>query len=226
LKNNNLLSNTLIIFVSDNGPWIIKNEEGGSSGLLRDGKGSTWEGGMRVPMIAHWEGKISPATLNTQTTSTLDLYTSLLKLVGQEIPKETIYNGKDISNLFLGNESEKIEEKPFFFYGAKQLHAIRKGKWKLHIHTSSQTKREYFEGKTPLLFNINEDPSEKYDLAKKFPKIVNELLQEIESHKNEIKAQPDFFQKERLASRKEHLAVEKKVTLKNQPHPNYNNNNT
>lgn len=222
LKYNNLLSNTLIIFVSDNGPWIIKNEEGGSSGLLRDGKGSTWEGGMRVPMIAHWEGKISPATLNTQTTSTLDLYTSLLKLVGQEIPKETIYDGKDISNLFLGNESEKIEEKPFFFYGAKQLHAIRKGKWKLHIHTSSQTKREYFEGKTPLLFNINEDPSEKYDLAKKFPKIVNELLQEIESHKNEIKAQPDFFQKERLASRKEHLAFEKKVTLKNPPHPNYN----
>ena len=226
LKTNNLSKNTLVIFVSDNGPWIIKNEEGGSSGLLRDGKGSTWEGGMRVPMIAHWEGKIAPAILNTQPTSTLDLYTSLLKLVGQEIPKETIYDGKDISNLFLGTASEKIEEEPFFFYGPKKLHAIRKGKWKLHVHTSSQTKRQYFEGKTPLLFNINEDPSEKYDLAEKFPEIVNGLLQEIESHKSEINAQPDFFQKERLASRKEHLGFEKKVTLKNPPHYNYNNTNT
>ncbi|MFK7775956.1 MAG: sulfatase [Saprospiraceae bacterium] len=226
LKTNNLSKNTLVIFVSDNGPWIIKNEEGGSSGLLRDGKGSTWEGGMRVPMIAHWEGQISPAILNTQPASTLDLYTSLLKLVGQEIPKETIYDGKDISNLFLGNESEILAEEPFFFYGSKRLHAIRKGKWKLHVQTSSQTNLEYFEGKTPLLFNINEDPSEKYDLAEKFPEIVNELLQEIENHKNEINAQPNFFQKERLASRKEHLAFEKKVTLKNPPHPNYSNTNT
>lgn len=226
LKINNLSKNTLVIFVSDNGPWIIKNEEGGSSGLLRDGKGSTWEGGMRVPMIAHWEGKISPTILNTQPTSTLDLYTSLLKLVGQNIPKETVYDGKDISNLFLGKNNEVAVEQPFFFYGPKKLHAIRKGKWKLHVHTSSQTKRQYFEGKTPLLFNLNEDPSEQYDLAEEFPDIVNELLQEIESHKNDIKSQPDFFQKERLASRKEHLAFEKKVTLKNPPHPNYYNTNT
>ena len=226
LKINNLSKNTLVIFVSDNGPWIIKNEEGGSSGLLRDGKGSTWEGGMRVPMIAHWEGKFAPAILNTQPTSTLDLYTSLLKLVGQEIPKETIYDGKDISNLFLGKVSEKSAQEPFFFYGSKKLHAIRKGKWKLHVHTSSQTKREYFAGKTPLLFNLNEDPSEQYDLVEQFPEIVNELLQEIEIHKNEIKVQPDFFQKERLAQRKEHLAFEKKVILKNPPHPNYNNINT
>jgi arylsulfatase A len=226
LKINNLSKNTLVIFVSDNGPWIIKNAEGGSSGLLRDGKGSTWEGGMRVPMIAHWEGKIAPAILNTQPTSTLDLYTSLLKLVGQEIPKETIYDGKDISNLFLGKVSEKSALEPFFFYGSKKLHAIRKGEWKLHVHTSSQTKREYFAGKTPLLFNLNEDPSEQYDLAEQFPEIVNELLQEIEIHKNEIKAQPDFFQKERLAQRKKHLAFEKKVILKNPPHPNYNNINT
>jgi arylsulfatase A len=226
LKINNLSKNTLVIFVSDNGPWIIKNAEGGSSGLLRDGKGSTWEGGMRVPMIAYWEGKIAPAILNTQPTNTLDLYNSLLKLVGQEIPKETIYDGKDISNLFLGKVSEKSALEPFFFYGSKKLHAIRKGEWKLHVHTSSQTKREYFAGKTPLLFNLNEDPSEQYDLVEQFPEIVNELLQEIEIHKNEIKAQPDFFQKERLAQRKKHLAFEKKVILKNPPHVNYNNINT
>ncbi|MFK8009279.1 MAG: sulfatase-like hydrolase/transferase [Saprospiraceae bacterium] len=226
LKINNLSKNTLILFVSDNGPWIIKNEEGGSSGLLRDGKGSTWEGGMRVPMIAHWEGKISPANLNTQPTSTLDLYTSLLKLVGQEIPKETIYDGKDISNLFLGKSSEESVQQSYFFYGSKKLHAIRKGKWKLHIHTSSQTKRQYFDGKTPLLFNLNKDPSEQYDLTEQFPEVVNELLRDIEIHKNKIEAQPNFFQKERLASRKKHLAFEKSVILKNPPHPNYNSINT
>lgn len=226
LKVNKLSKNTLVVFASDNGPWIIQKEEGGSSGLLRDGKGSTWEGGMRVPMIAHWEGKISPAILNTQPTSTLDLYASLLKLVGQKIPKETIYDGKDISHLFLGREKNKSEALPFFFYGSNKLHAIRKGKWKLHIHTSSQTEKKYFAGKTPLLFNLNEDPSELYDLSDQFPEIVNELLQEIENHISKIKTQPDFFQKERLASQKKHLAFEKKVILKNPPHPNYYNTNT
>lgn len=226
LEKNKLSENTLVIFASDNGPWLIKNQEAGSSGLLRDGKGSTWEGGMRVPMMASWKGKIAPASLTTQPTSTLDLYTSLLKLVGQKIPEGTIYDGKDVSNIFLGEKKSEKVEHPFFYYGPKKLHAIRKGKWKLHIHTSSQTRKDYFNGTLPLLFNLNEDPSEKYDLSKQHPDVVNTLLQEIENHKNELVSQPDFFQEERLANRNEHLAFEKKVVLKNPPHPKYANLNT
>ena len=226
LEKNKLSENTLVIFASDNGPWLIKNQEAGSSGLLRDGKGSTWEGGMRVPMIARWKGKITPSSFVTQPTSTLDLYTSLLKLGGQKIPEGTIYDGKDVSNIFLGEKKSEKVEQPFFYYGPKKLHAIRKGKWKLHIHTSSQTKKNYFNGTLPLLFNLNEDPSEKYDLSRQHPEVVNVLLQEIEDHNNVIANQPDFFQKERLSNRNRHLAFEKKVILKNQPHPNYPNLNT
>jgi arylsulfatase len=226
LEKNNLSEKTLVIFASDNGPWLIKKQEAGSSGLLRDGKGSTWEGGMRVPMVASWKGKIAPSSLATQPTSTLDLYTSLLKLVGQKIPEGTVYDGKDVSNIFLGEKKSEEIEKPFFYYGPKKLHAVRKGKWKLHIHTSSQIRKDYFNGTLPLLFNLNEDPSEKYDLSKQHSDIVNMLLQEIENHNNELNNQPDFFQKERLANRIEHLAFEKKVILKNLPNPKYGDANT
>src|SRR5690606_28655273 len=74
--------NTLVVFTSDNGPWIIKGTLGGSAGLLRDGKGSTWEGGMRVPGIAYWPGRITPGSLNASRASTLDLFPTFLRLAG------------------------------------------------------------------------------------------------------------------------------------------------
>ncbi len=185
--------NTLVVFTSDNGPWIIKGAEGGSAGLFRDGKGSTWEGGMRVPAIVYWPGKIPAGTLNATRTSTLDLYPTLLRLAGRELPGGRTIDGRDISQVLFDNTSSQ-EERVFFFYGSRNtVHAVRKGKWKLHIHTSSQTGADYFNGKLPLLFDLENDPSEKYDLSDKHPDIVKDLQAEIRIQDEAVSRESNFF---------------------------------
>ncbi len=192
LKALNLDKNTLVFFTSDNGPWIIKNEKGGSSGLLRDGKGSTWEGGMRVPGIAWWPGQIKANSIQTQRASTLDIYTTALNLVGGEAPKDRPIDGRDISNLLKGEGMS--EGAPYFYHGpGNRLHAIRKGPWKLHIKTSSQTGKDYFEGKLPLLFNLSIDPSEEWEVSKDNPEVVADLQAEIDNYLARLKSQPTFF---------------------------------
>ena len=185
--------NTIVWFTSDNGPWILKGLRGGSSGLLRDGKGSTWEGGMRVPGLAWWPGKIPANTVNEQMASTLDLYTSMLSLAGVAVPTDQSVDGQNILPL-LTNPNASDTTKAFFYYGPRELHAIRKGKWKLHIKTSSQLKLDYFNGHIPLLFNLDEDPGEQYPLEDQHPEIVNELLKMIQDHKQSIIEQSNYWE--------------------------------
>ena len=219
LKRNGLSENTLVFFTSDNGPWIIKDEKGGTSGLLRDGKGSTWEGGMRVPGIAYMEGKTAKSKVVQTPVSTLDLYTSFLKMSGFEFSENHQVNGRDIRPLFFDEKSE-TEKAPYFFYGPNHLHAVRKGPWKLHVRTSSQTGKDYFDGKIPLLFNLDADPSEQYDLAEQHPVIVKELTKEIETQNSFVKSHKNFFQIDREKEQFMHLALEKAVELKNAPQRN------
>lgn len=208
-----LSENTLLVFTSDNGPWIIKNEKGGSSGLLRDGKGSTWEGGMRVPGIAVWKNKIKAQTVCNQRASTLDLYHSFLKIAGQELPKH-IVDGEDISDWLSGKlEPNDLRKTAYFYYGPKTLHAVRKGAWKLHVKTSSQTGKDYFDGKLPLLFNVETDPSEQYELSEKHPEIVADLMKEIDKHQQTIVDNPNFYKKDREHAEINHLGIGKKVTF-------------
>ncbi|MEZ4918444.1 MAG: sulfatase [Saprospiraceae bacterium] len=118
--------NTLVLFTSDNGPWITQKQNAGSAGPLRDGKGSTWEGGMRVPAIARWPGKI-PATSNeSRPCATIDVYRSFCTLAGAS-PKEHACDGLDISGLLGGEQTAFPEERVFFYYGpGNQLQAVRK----------------------------------------------------------------------------------------------------
>lgn len=192
LQAQGIAENTLVFFTSDNGPWIIKDERGGSSGLLRDGKGSTWEGGMRVPGIAWWPGTIKAGTVQTQRASTLDLYQTAFRLTGQNTPEDRPVDGRDISNLLRGQSMEEGE--PYFYYGLNnRLMAVRKGPWKLHITTHSQTGKDYFEGKLPLLFNLSIDPSEKYEVSDDNPEIVAQLQGFIETHQKQLESEPTFF---------------------------------
>lgn len=195
LKEQNLDENTLVFFTSDNGPWIIKGLRGGSSGLFRDGKGSTWEGGMRVPAIAYWPKTIPPATVCMTPASTVDLFETIRELTGASIPNGKINDGNSIAPLLLQN-GDLPANRAFFFYGrGNELHAIRKGSWKLHIKTYSQTGKQYFDGKIPLLFNLNEDPSEEHDVAEEHPAVIQDLMAEIERHKKEVEATSNFFDK-------------------------------
>ncbi|MEN7549467.1 sulfatase [Rapidithrix thailandica] len=194
LRKNGLDKNTLVWFTSDNGPWLIKGADGGSAGLLRDGKGSTWEGGMRVPSVAWWPGQIEEQSVNGELTSTIDLYPTLLSLVGGTVPTDRLMDGKDIAAYLFPKKNRNVTTKPFFYYGFNQtIFAVRKGPWKLHIRTHSQLKVDYFNKELPLLFNLEEDPSEKYNLAKQHPEIVNELLKEIEAQQQRVAGNPDFY---------------------------------
>lgn len=195
LKQEGLDKNTLVWFISDNGPWIIKGEKGGSSGLFRDGKGSTWEGGVRVPCIAYCPGQIEPA-INGSVITAMDVYATNVWLSGFKLPKDYVMDGSVVAS-YLGykNAGEKKQEPYFYFGTGQQLFAVRYGKWKLHIKTFSQTRIDYFNGELPLLFNLETDPSETYNLACEYPEVVNSLKRLMHNKLEEIENTGNYFDK-------------------------------
>jgi arylsulfatase A len=195
LENEGLDKNTIIWFTSDNGPWIIKNEEGGSAGLFRDGKGSTWEGGVRVPCFAYYPGQIEPSVNNAVITA-MDIYATNLWLSGYKLPSDHVTDGFVIASYLGYKDTEEKKNEPYFYFGVgNKLQAVRHGKWKLHIKTNSQLGIDYFDGELPLLFNLEVDPSEKYNLASEYPEIVKTLNELIESKIEEINKTGSFFDK-------------------------------
>lgn len=195
LENEGLDKNTIIWFMSDNGPWIIKNKEGGSAGLFRDGKGSTWEGGVRVPCFAYCPGQIEPSVNNTVITA-MDIYATNLWLSGYKLPSDHVTDGFVIASYLGYKNIEEKKNEPYFYFGVgNKLQAVRHGKWKLHIKTNSQLGIDYFEGELPLLFNLEVDPSEKYNLASEYPEIVKILKELIENKLQEINKTGSFFDK-------------------------------
>ena len=138
LKDNGLDQNTLVIFTTDNGPWLSYGEHAGSSGPLREGKGTCWEGGVRVPCIMRWPGKIPPGTASNAMLMTIDLFPTIAKLVGAELPRQPIV-GLDVWPLIAGEPDAKNPHEAYlFYYEVNQLHAITSGdgRWKLQLpHT-------------------------------------------------------------------------------------------
>ena len=126
LRREGLAGNTLVFFTSDNGPWLIQGEAGGSAGLLREGKGSTWEGGMREPGIAWSPGRVPAGRVTHELACTMDLFATFLKLSGGELPKDRIIDGLDIRPLLLGTGPSP--RNVFFYYRGTQLYAARKAR--------------------------------------------------------------------------------------------------
>ncbi|MCX6377798.1 MAG: sulfatase, partial [Armatimonadetes bacterium] len=131
LKDLGLDENTLVVFTSDNGPWLIRGQDGGSALPLRSGKGSTWEGGMREPCIMRWPGRIPAGTSCSEISSVMDLCPTLARLAGAQMPSDRIIDGKDILPLMTGASGAKSPHEAFFYYRQEQLQAVRSGKWKL-----------------------------------------------------------------------------------------------
>ncbi|MEM9141470.1 MAG: sulfatase [Bacteroidota bacterium] len=188
LTNLGLEKNTLVFFTSDNGPWLVKRERGGSAGLLRGGKGSTWEGGMRVPGIAWWPETVPKGHLAMEACNTMDLYVTALKLAGAALPEERRLDGRDIQAI-LTREEEMPGPKPFFYYPPRgTVHAVRKGPWKLHVQIQGKEHLAYFkEEELPLLFNLDSDPSETYNVAMAHPEVVQDLSYELNTHTQHLK---------------------------------------
>lgn len=182
LRKEGLDKNTLVFFTSDNGPWLIMNQAGGSAGLLRDGKGATYEGGMRVPGIAWWPGRIQSGTVTREMACQMDLFTTSLALAGAEPPRDRVIDGLDITRVLLGKGPSPRNS--FLYYRGTQLYAVRKGDYKAHLITrSSYGKDEAVKHDSPLLFNLAVDPSEQFNVSTNHPQVVAELLQEVEKHR-------------------------------------------
>lgn len=193
LKDNGLDKNTLVIFTSDNGPWLIYKQQAGSAGPLREGKASMYEGGFRVPCIV-WGGMVR-ASLVTDMGSTLDLLPTFCEMAHIPLPADRVYDGVSLSNVFKGKSASKRES--FYFYRGSELYAVRKGNYKAHFMyrpAYGAGKKEIYE--TPVLYDMGTDPEELYNVADRHPKIVSELKKLAEEHKASIVVKESIFDKQ------------------------------
>jgi arylsulfatase A-like enzyme len=187
LRDEGLDKNTLVVFTSDNGPWLVFRDKGGSAGLLREGKGTSYEGGMRVPAIFWWPEKIKSAIIH-ETGSTLDLFLTINRIAGIDIPNDRIYDGNDISEV-LFNQGNTSRENIFYYHG-EEVFAIRHGDWKIHFKTLENIytpKAQIIEHNPPMLFNLANDPSEKYNVASENQDIIISFEVILKSHLKSIK---------------------------------------
>ena len=177
LRELKLDENTLVVFTSDNGPWLIKGADGGSALPLRGGKGSTWEGGVRVPTIARWPGKIAPSSVCDAVAGTIDLLPTCVSIAGGKVPAEPVIDGRDLSPLLFGKTTESPREAHYYF-ASYNLQAVRQGPWKLAIATQPETmgKSSSDDAKiNPRLYNLDTEIGEQTNLADKHPDIVAKL---------------------------------------------------
>ena len=184
VRQRGLSENTIVIFSSDNGPWLEYGDMGGSAGLLRAGKGTTFEGGMRVPTIVWWPGSAAPGVV-TDPGATLDLLPTFCALAGVDAPTDRILDGSDISGRIRGNSASPRDT--VLFYRGDILYAVRSGSWKIHFRSRPRSGAKETIHKTPLLYQLERDPSEKKDVAKKHPEIIERLKKIAEAHTATLK---------------------------------------
>jgi arylsulfatase A len=187
LKELNLDDKTLVIFSSDNGPWLSYGDHAGSAGPLREGKGTSYEGGIRVPMIARWPGQIPPGTTRHEPAGTIDVLPTIAALTHAPLPDRPI-DGKDVSPLLRGDsEARPPHDALFFYYAEGQLQALRSGRWKLLFPHTARTMigQEPGRGGTPgkykplpvglELYDLETDLGETRNLADARPEVVHDL---------------------------------------------------
>ena len=185
LREHDLQDNTLVIFTSDNGPWLSYGDHAGSAGPLREGKGTMFDGGCREPTVMWWPGTIPAGSQCNTPAMTIDLLPSIAELIGADLPQHTI-DGKSIVNLIKGTSEESPQEAYYFYYG-RQLQAIRSGKWKLHFPHAYRTldgrrggrsgkPTRYSQKKIGLaLFDLSQDIGEQNNVADQHPDVVKRL---------------------------------------------------
>ncbi|MEW4454250.1 sulfatase [Bremerella sp. JC817] len=185
LRDTGLDEKTLVVFCSDNGPWLIFDDHGGSAGPLRDGKGSTWDGGMREPTIFWWPKTIPSAEVAADVGSTMDLMATFTSLAGLPLPEDRKLDSYDLTPVL--KQTGKSNRNALFYYRGYDLMAVRHGPWKLHLKTQTGyggAKREVHN--PPLLFNLEEDPGESRNLAKQNPAVIESIQKVIEAHQKEM----------------------------------------
>ncbi|WP_445438739.1 sulfatase family protein [Dyadobacter fanqingshengii] len=198
LKDQGLDDNTIVIFTSDNGPWLNYGDHAGSAGGFREGKGTSYEGGQRVAAMIRWPGVVPAGRVSNKLLANIDILPTLVKLTGAKLPKEKI-DGIEFADLLKGDETKKPRENFLYYYRKNNLEAVRKDNWKLVFAHPGRTYEGSLPGKDgqpgaapedhaiPLaLYNLNRDPGERYDVYSQNPEIVAELEKIAEAAREDL----------------------------------------
>jgi len=183
--------NTVVLFTSDNGPWLPYRDHGGSAGPLRQGKGSTWEGGVRTPAIFWGPGIVKPGVV-TGMGSGLDLLATAASLSGARLPSDRTLDSVDLTPALKGGASPRRE---LFYYWDSELRAVRKGQYKAHFITSGayDDPERRTAQEPPLLFDVSVDPGERYNVAASHPDVVADLIQLANAHRATVRPAKPLF---------------------------------
>jgi arylsulfatase A-like enzyme len=197
LREHGILENTLIVFSSDNGPWLAMKEDGGSAGDLREGKTFTFDGGMKVPTVAMWKNRIPQGIINNEVASQMDWFPTIANITGSSIPKGLVIDGLDISKVLTDKGNRKNSD--LLFLDGKQLQGYRSGQWKVKLPYKGfrgNKWKQFVKAHDTLLFNLNTDPGEKNNLFEKYPEKAKEILKEmIEKYQDMGKLPPSLITK-------------------------------
>ncbi|MBD0779623.1 sulfatase [Maribacter sp. ANRC-HE7] len=197
LEKNNVADNTIFIFTTDNGPWLNYGNQAGSSGGLREGKSTSWEGGQRVPFIIRWPGKTPEGTVCNQLACAVDLLPTFASITNGSLSTNKI-DGVDITSLWKGDFKATPRETILYYYGKNNLNGVRKGNWKLvlpHTYGSYNAKpgNDGHGGKRittiveePELYNMMRDPGERFNVIGSYPEKAQELMEVVGQSRAEL----------------------------------------
>ena len=198
LARNGLDKNTLVIFTSDNGPWLNFGNHAGTTGGLREGKGTSWEGGQRVPCIMRWPGVIPEGEICSKIASAIDILPTLASITGAQLPDKKI-DGVSLLPLLLGDNSASPRHNFYYYYQQNSLEGVQKDYWKLVLphkgisYVGVAPGKDGWPGKTVSvtlmkaeLYDLRRDPGERYNVAEVFPEIVKELQMLAEEARQDI----------------------------------------
>jgi arylsulfatase len=186
LKEEGLDKNTLVIFTADNGPWLNYGNHAGNTAGLREGKGTSFEGGQREPCAMRWPGHIPAGTVCNKIASSIDLLSTITKIANATLPKQKI-DGVNILPLLLGDPDANPRKEFVYYYNRNSLECIRQGKWKLIFPHKSRSYKsdppghDGFPGLTsqidvPLaLYDLSTDPGETMDVQEQHPDVMKQL---------------------------------------------------
>ena len=196
LRRHGLERDTLVVFASDNGPWLSYGDHAGSAGPLREGKGTAFEGGVRVPFVARWPGRIPARTVVSEPAMTIDVLPTIARIVGAPLPERPI-DGLDISPLLFGETGARSPHEALLFYYGTELRALRGGRYKLVLPHRSQTldgpagsggvPGKYKQVDVPLaLYDLVVDIGETTDVASAHPDVVARLQALAEKARDDL----------------------------------------
>ena len=198
LKDNDLDKNTIVVFTSDNGPWLSYGEHAGSTGIYKEGKGTTWEGGQRVPCIVWYPNEIKPNTVISTPLMGIDWLPTFASVTNSSLSENKI-DGKNIWEVLINKTKNSPHEALFFYYHVNSLHAVRYGDWKMYFPHRYRTlngrkgrndgipiKYEYVDLEQKELYDLAKDPSETKNIYEEFPEIAKKIEKLADIKRNEI----------------------------------------